>query len=80
MKLTTYAVKGAEIMDPHVGGETKICTLKFNQNKLEVKVLRNSEVPQDGAKEEMEKVLRKISADMRKSVSASARTAKTKRT
>ena len=81
VRLTTYAVKGAEIMDPHVGGDTKICTLKFNQDdKLEVKVLENNEVPQDGAKEEMEEVLRKISDDMRKSVAvASSRTAKTKR-
>ena len=80
VRLTTYAVKGAEIMDPHVGGDTKICTLKFNQdNKLEVTVLKNNEVPQDGAKEEMEKVLRKISDDMRKSVSiTSSRTARTK--
>lgn len=80
VRLTTYAVKGAEIMDPHVGGETKICTLKFNQKKLDVKVLKNSEVPQDGAKEDMEEVLRKISADMRKSVSVPSRPSKPKQT
>ena len=68
VRLTTYAVKGAEIMDPHVGGNTQICVLKFKQEKLEVKVLENSEVPQDGAKDKMEEVLRKISTDMRETV------------
>ena len=78
VRLATYAVKGAEIMDPNVGGETKICTLKFNQEKLEVKVLKNNEVPQDGAKDKMEQVLRKISADMRKSVSIASSAARKK--
>lgn len=69
VRLTTYAVKGAEIMDPNVGGDTQICILKFNEEKLEVKVLENNEIPQDGAKDKMEEVLRKISTDMRETVS-----------
>jgi len=69
VRLTTYAVKGAEIMDPNVGGDTRICVLKFNDKELEVKILEGGEIPQAGAKDKMEEILRKISTDMRETVS-----------
>ena len=34
MKLACYAVKGAEIMDPNVGGEAKLCKLVMSEDQL----------------------------------------------
>jgi len=73
VKLTTYTVKGVEIMDPNVGGNTQICVLKFQDDKLVVTVLENSKIPQSGAKDKMEDILRKISTEMRKTVSETPR-------
>ncbi len=64
VRLVSYAIKGVEIMDPNVGGDTKVCVLKFEKDKLVVKELKNSDLPRH-AKEKMEAVLSKIGKDMR---------------
>ena len=66
VKLLTYAIKGVEIMDPNVGGNTSVCTLKKDASgQLEIKRLDSKNLPIN-AKERMENVLKRIGTDMRK--------------
>jgi len=66
--LVCHAIKGVEIMDPNVGGDTRVCALKLD-DKGKLSVTRQSEkgLPK-GAKDRMEGVLKKMSTDMRKVV------------
>lgn len=66
--LLCHAIKGVEIMDPNVGGETRVCTLQLDdKGKLTVTRQAESALPK-GAKDRMEGVLKKMSTDMRKVV------------
>lgn len=68
VRLTCYAIKGVEIMDPNVGGDTHVCTLKLSKGELVIGHQAQDRVPKD-AKNEMEAVLTKVGNDMRKFVS-----------
>ncbi len=67
VRLVTYAIKGVEIMDPNVGGDTRVCTLKFSGDKLKPVHVASASLPKD-AKNRMEEVLKKISTDLRELV------------
>ena len=67
VKFACYAIKGAEIMDPHVGGEAKLCKLHMSGKQLIAEYVHQRSVPQS-AKEKMEKVLNKIGEDMKEIV------------
>ena len=62
--LASYAVKGVEIMDPYVGGETNICTLTMDDNHLRIKRFPKSQMPKK-ARPAMEKVLGDMAKSMR---------------
>lgn len=62
--LAVYAIKGVEIMDPYVGGDTSVCTLQMSNKELKVKSYPKSRMPKK-AKEKMEKVLRQMGENMR---------------
>lgn len=68
VKLACYAIKGAEIMDPHVGGDAKLCKLHMSGSQLVADYVHPRSVPQS-AKEKMEEVLQKIGEDMKEIVS-----------
>ena len=55
IRLGCYAIKGAEIMDPHVGGDTRLCILKWDKDRenLNIEMLGRNKAP-DKAKEKME--------------------------
>ena len=72
VKLACYAVKGAEIMDPNVGGEAKICKLIMSGEQLIAEYVHRRAVPQS-AKEEMEQVLRNIGENMKEMVESARR-------
>ena len=55
-----HAIKGVEIMDPNVGGETRVCALQIDQGKLSVTRQPEAKLPR-GAKDRMEGVLKKMS-------------------
>jgi 20S proteasome alpha/beta subunit len=65
--LACHAIKGVEIMDPNVGGETRVCALRLDNGKLSVNRQPETALPK-GAKDRMENVLKKMSTDMRKVV------------
>ena len=65
--LVCHAIKGVEIMDPNVGGETRVCALRLDNGKLSVVRQQEATLPK-GAKDRMEGVLKKMSTDMRKVV------------
>lgn len=65
--LVCHAIKGVEIMDPNVGGETRVCALKLDNGKLSITRQPEKSLPK-GAKDRMEGVLKKMSTDMRKIV------------
>ena len=75
--LVCHAIKGVEIMDPNVGGETRVCALQWDNAKLPVGQALNTKLSvtrqveaslPKGAKDRMEGVLKKMSTDMRKVV------------
>ncbi len=67
INLLSYTIKGVEIMDPNVGGESSICTLTLAGKKFSIDRVQQRALPKN-SKETMEKVLKKIGADMRKIV------------
>jgi len=76
VKLVCYTIKGVEIMDPNVGGETRVCSLEWaapgkksgeGKKQLSVK-LQDAKLLPKAAKEKMEDVLNKVGSDMRKIV------------
>ena len=67
VNLACYAIKGAEIMDPNVGGETKLCKLTLSGTQLIADYVHRRSVP-ELAKEKMEKVLQRIGEDMKELV------------
>ena len=75
--LVCHAIKGVEIMDTNVGGETRVCALQWDNAKLPVGQALNTKLSvtrqveaslPKGAKDRMEGVLKKMSTDMRKVV------------
>lgn len=68
IRLICYAIKGVEIMDPHVGGDTRVSVLRMSNGKLVISGLDDNKVP-TGAKEKMEEVLKQIGVDMRNLIS-----------
>ena len=69
VKFACYAIKGAEIMDPHVGGEAKLCKLHTSGTQLIAEYVHQRSLPQS-AKEKMERVLNKIGGDMKEIVAS----------
>ena len=67
VKLACYAIKGAEIMDPNVGGEAKLCKLIMSGDQLIAEYVHRSSIPK-AARAKIEQVLQKIGEDMRKIV------------
>jgi 20S proteasome alpha/beta subunit len=67
VNLLSYAIKGVEIMDTNVGGDTSVCVLKVANDKLSVTRLSASALPPN-SKDTMEKVLKRIGTDMRRIV------------
>ncbi|MGB7100915.1 MAG: hypothetical protein WBD95_19400 [Xanthobacteraceae bacterium] len=73
IRLVCYTIKGVEVMDPNVGGETRVCALQWGnpdkdgKKQLLVKRQETKSLP-TGAKDRMESVLNKIGTDMRKIV------------
>ena len=62
-RLASYAIKGVEIMDPFVGGDTQIKTLSIKNDKLQIKTFPKKKIPKR-AREEMEDILEKMAANM----------------
>ena len=67
VRFACYAIKGAEIMDPNVGGEAKLCKLVMSGTQVIAEYVHRRSIP-DSAKEKMENVLQKIGEDMKKIV------------
>jgi len=73
VRLVCYTIKGVEIMDPNVGGDTRVCALQWSdpdkdgKKQLLIKRYDTRSLP-TGAKDRMESVLKKIGTDMRKIV------------
>ena len=67
IKLACYAIKGAEIMDPNVGGEAKLCKLVMSGNQLIAEYVHRRSIPHS-AKEKIEQVLLKIGEEMKEIV------------
>ena len=65
VELACYTIKGAEIMDPNVGGDAKLCKLFMSGQQLIAEYVHQRSVPQS-AKEKMETVLRNIGKNMKK--------------
>ena len=59
-QLAEYTVKGVEVMDPHVGGETNITIITLENRKLVIKDFPKGKRPPK-PKEKMEEVLERIS-------------------
>lgn len=66
-RLAVYAIKGVELMDPFVAGDTNIMTVKMSANKksLIAKLVPQTKIP-NRAKNDMEKVLKNISTEIGK--------------
>ncbi|MBW8012491.1 MAG: hypothetical protein FVQ83_14845 [Chloroflexi bacterium] len=62
--LAGYAIKGVELMDPYVGGETNIQILKMDKDELKISPFPKSKMPK-GAKKKMEGVLKNMGESMR---------------
>jgi 20S proteasome alpha/beta subunit len=62
--LASYAIKGVEIMDPYVGGETNISTLAVVNDALRIKRFPKSKMPKH-ARAKMETVLAGMAESMR---------------
>jgi len=65
--LAVYAIKGVEIMDPYVGGDTRVRTLKMKGGKLEIEEFAEALRPTN-PKEAMERVLQEMGDSLRSSV------------
>ncbi|GEM_PF-1291966 len=65
VELACYTIKGAEIMDPNVGGDAKLCKLTMSGQQLIAEYVHQRSVPQS-AKDKMEKVLKNIGDNMKK--------------
>ena len=61
--LASYAIKGVEIMDPYVGGETSCITLQMTSEQLKIKHFAKSKIPKN-AKKKMEEILNNIGKTM----------------
>ena len=59
-ELAIFAIKGVELMDPNVGGETNVKTLTLKENELLIKDFPKNKRPKDPRKE-MEQVLQHLS-------------------
>lgn len=68
VELACYTIKGAEIMDPHVGGDTKLCKLVMSGDQLIADYVHQKSVPQS-AKDKMEMVLKSIGDKLKEIVS-----------
>ncbi len=62
--LAAYTIKGVEIMDPYVGGSTKIKVLSVKDGKLRIKPFAKGKMPRS-ARKKMEAVLGGMAGDMR---------------
>jgi 20S proteasome alpha/beta subunit len=62
-KLAVYAVKGVELMDPHVGGEANVKVMTMKDGKFSCKDLAKASKPAT-AKDDMDNVLRRLSAGL----------------
>lgn len=62
--LAVYAIKGVEIMDPYVGGDTQLRKLYATSKGIRVGTFAKSKLPKK-AKSQMERLLNKMGADMR---------------
>jgi len=62
--LAVYAIKGVEIMDPYVGGDTGVILLRMKDGKLRIEKLPQNKIPKN-AYQRMEDVLKKMGNDMR---------------
>jgi 20S proteasome alpha/beta subunit len=60
--LAVYAIKGVELIDPHVGGQPSVRMLRAASNKLQVEDCSIGDLKK--AKEKMEKVLKKFGSDI----------------
>ena len=67
-ELAIYAIKGVELMDPNVGGETNVKVVKFNKNRLLIDDLPAENKPID-PRARMEGVLQNISKGIEELVS-----------
>ncbi len=72
-RICVYAIKGVEIMDPHVGGDANVHILKMNGDRLEVEDFSSSEIS-DGAWEKMKMVLAQMGQSMQKLTGSTGRT------
>lgn len=63
VKLICYTIKGVEIMDPNVGGDTRVCCLQMKNGRLDVSQCGGAELPRK-AREKMDLVLKEIGKDM----------------
>jgi 20S proteasome alpha/beta subunit len=59
-ELAIYAIKGVELMDPNVGGETNVKLVTLDKNRLSIKDLPDDNKPKD-PRGRMEGVLQNIS-------------------
>jgi len=58
-RLATYAIKGVELMDPNVGGDTSIKVLTQDDGEIQIEPYPDEKKP-DNPKEEVENVLMEI--------------------
>jgi len=58
-RLAIYAIKGVELMDPNVGGNTNVLVLSQNQGNVQINEFPDEHRPED-PREMMEKVLGRI--------------------
>lgn len=59
-RLACYAVKGVELMDPNVGGEANVATVKMGKGRLKIEIVPPDKHP-DNPRDKMEHVLKRIS-------------------
>lgn len=64
-RLSIYAVKGVELIDPNVGGEPSVKVIKMSSDRLNIQDFPQSQKP-PRPKERMEEVLRGIGRDLEK--------------
>ncbi len=67
VKVACYAIKGAEIMDPNVGGDARLCKLVMSGDQLIAEYVHRRSIPHS-AKAKIEQVLQKIGEEMKEIV------------
>lgn len=77
-KLAIYAVKGVELMDPNVGGQTNVVILTSQNGKLQINDFPAEHRP-TAAKETMERVLGKLGASIQSLLDKGGNNGKNKR-